>query len=185
MNTKHKLLNVLVIVACLTPAAQAAKIDAMLGFYTFKAEVSGKSTSLSGLGVYEVSYLAPFKNHFEFVLGYSFTMTNIVGGDYAYGPKLGVNYFPWSFSGNEKIDLPNKTIEVKDFYKPYVGLSFNQRQFQSAKSSFAGFGISAGVEKHINDNYTIKSEIRMNSYSGPSGATASEINALVGVLFNF
>lgn len=185
MSTKTKLLSALAFTVFCMPSAHAAKFDAMFGFYSFKADVAGKSTSLSGLGVYEVSYLASFKNHFEFVIGYSFTMTSIVGGDYAYGPKLGINYFPWSFSGDEKISLPNKTIEIKDFYKPYVGLSFNQRQFQSAKSSFAGFGISGGVEKYINENYTIKTEIRMNSYSGPSGATATEMNALVGVLFNF
>lgn len=186
MKTKlHKLLSALSLFIGIMSTANAAKIDAMAGFYSFSADVTGKSTSISGVGVYEVAYLAPFKNSFEFVLGYSFTMTGVIGGDYGYGPKLGVNYFPWNFSSNEKIQLPGKTIEIRDFYKPYFGISFNQRQFQSAKSSFAGFGVSAGLEKYINDNYTVKGEVRVNTYSGPSSSTASEKNLLVGVLFNF
>ncbi len=167
------------------PSAHAGKLDAMLGFYSFQATVQDKSANFSGLGAYEVSYLAPFKNHFEFVIGYSLTMTDIVGGDFSYGPKLGVNYFPFNFSSNEKIMLSNKTIEIQDFYKPYIGINFGQKQFQSAKTSFAGFGVSLGMEKYINTNYTMKGEVKMNNYSGPSGSSAKEMNLLVGVLFNF
>ncbi|MBC7715067.1 MAG: hypothetical protein H7177_17100 [Rhizobacter sp.] len=186
MKTKLlKLLSALTLILGTMSSASATKIDVMAGFYSFSANVLGKSTAVSGVGTYEISYLSPFKNHFEFVVGYSMTMTGVIGGDYSYGPKLGVNYFPWNFSSNEKISLPNKTIEVKDFYKPYFGFAFNQRQFQSAKSSFAGFGASAGMEKYINSNYTIKTELRMNTYTGPSAGTAKEMNVLVGIIFNF
>lgn len=166
-------------------SAYAGKLDAMLGFYSFNATVQNKSASFSGLGAYEMSYLIPFKNHFELVLGYSLTMTDIIGGDFSYGPKIGINYFPLNFSSNEKIILPNQTIDIQDFYKPYVGLNFSQKQFQSAKTSFAGFGVSVGMEKYINQDYTIKAEVKMNNYSGPSGSTAKEMNLLVGMLFNF
>jgi len=184
-TTLFKLLSLTGLMLLTTPTAQAGKIDAMVGFYSFKATVQNKSANFSGLGAYEFSYLAPFKNHFELVIGYSLIMTDIVGGDLSYGPKIGVNYFPFNFSKNETISLPNKTIEIQDFYKPYVGLNFGQKQFQSAKTSFAGFGFSLGMEKYINPDYTVKGEIKMNNYSGPSGSTAKEMNLLVGMLFNF
>ena len=79
----------------LAKTASAAKLDAMVGAYSFSASVQGRSTSFSGAGTYELAYLAPFRDHFELNLGYSFTMTNVVGGDYSYGPKLGVNFFPF------------------------------------------------------------------------------------------
>ncbi len=180
-----KLLSAGAIVLTTMDFANAGKIDFMTGFYSFDAEIAGKSAKFSGLGIYEASYLMPFKNHFELSLGYSFTMTDIIGGDMSYGPKIAVNYFPFNFSSNEKIELQNKTIEVRDFYKPYIGISFNQKQFQSAKTSFAGFGVSLGMEKFINTDYTIKTEIKMNNYTGASDSTASEMNLLVGLLFNF
>jgi hypothetical protein len=165
--------------------AFAGKYDLMFGMYSYSAKVSNKTTAVSGLGTYEGSYLMPLKDHFEISLGYSFTMTGIIGGDYSYGPKLGVNYYPVNFASNEKIELPNKTIEIHDFYKPYIGVAFNQRQFQSAKTSYAGFGFSLGCEKYINSNYTIKSEVKMNSYTGASEAQATETNILIGLVLGF
>jgi hypothetical protein len=181
---KQKLLS-LAALFFLSNTAFAGKIDAMMGAYSFNASVKDKTTSLSGLGTYEMAYLMPFKDHFEINIGYSFTMTGVIGGDYSYGPKIGINYFPFNFSNNEKIIVENKTIEIQDYFKPYAGFSFNQRQYQSAKASYAGFGISAGFEKFINPKYTIKSEMKLNSYTGAANAKATEINVLVGLLFSF
>jgi hypothetical protein len=184
-KTSRTLLKCSLLTILLIDSALAGKLDAMLGAYSLNASVNGKSTALSGLGTYELAYLIPFKDHFELNIGYSFTMAGVIGGDYSYGPKLGVNFFPFNFSGSEKILLNNKTIEVQDFFKPYVGLTFNQRQYQSAKASYAGLGISAGFEKYISPKYTIKSEIKMNSYTGAADAKATEINILTGLIFNF
>jgi hypothetical protein len=186
MKTTLKLHSALALGLLLISAnSYAGKYDLMFGGYSYTASVSGKSVALSGLGTYEAAYLVAFKEHFEMNLGYSFTMTGIIGGDYAFGPKIGVNYFPLNFASNDKIEIPGTTIEVHDSYKPYVGIAFNQRQFQSAKTSYAGFGFSLGCEKYINPKYTIKSELKMNKYTGASDATASEVNLLVGLVFSF
>jgi hypothetical protein len=182
---KQKLLKIIIVTFLISINAYANKFDIMAGMYSFNGSANGKSSALSGFGVYEISYLQPFFNHFEANLGYSFTMTNVIGGDYSYGPKLGLNYFPFNFSSNEKILLNNKSIEVQDFYRPYVGIAFNQRQYQSAKTSYAGFGFSVGCEKYINEKFTLKSEVKLNSYTGASNATASEINILAGLVFNY
>ena len=184
MTTKlHSLL--LLNLLLLSTKTYAGKYDIMVGGYSYVAKVGTKTTSISGPGTYEASYLLSFKDQFEMNLGYSFTMTGIIGGDFAYGPKIGINYFPLNFSSNDKIELPNKSIEIHDFYKPYVGLTFNQRQFQSAKTSYAGFGLSLGLEKYISPKYTIKTEIKKNTYTGASDASATEMNLLVGLVFNY
>ena len=169
----------------LSEASFAGKYDVMLGAYSFTAKVSSKTTKLSGIGTYELAYLHPITDHLEFNLGYSLTMTGVIGGDYSYGPKIGINYYPFNFASNEKIILANKTIEIQDFYKPYIGIAFNQRQYQSAKSAFAGLGLSIGCEKYINPKYTVKTEVKMNTYTGASQAEASEVNVLFGLVLGF
>ena len=188
MKLKHKLRNtatIILIIMLSSPAAMAGKYDFLIGGYAYTANVAGKSTSFSGFGTYEAAFLQPFKEHFEMNLGYGFTMTGVVGGDYSYGLKFGINYFPFNFSSNGKVELPNKTIEIHDFYKPYIGIAFNQRQFQSAKTSYAGLGVSLGCEKYINERYTMKIEVKMNSYTGSAQATAKETNVLAGLVFGF
>lgn len=165
--------------------AFAAKYDFTVGAYSYNAKVSGKTTTLSGFGTYEASYLVPVRDQFEINLGYSFTMTNVIGGDYSYGPKIGFNYFPLNFSSDSSINVDNKIITIHDSYKPYIGVSFNQRQFQSAKTSYAGIGLNLGMEKYINEKYTLKVEMKMNNYTGASNATATEMNILTGLVFGF
>ena len=186
MKIHCALLSSITLISCLFSSnAFAGKYDLLVGAFSYSAKVADKTTSVSGLGTYEAAYLIPFKENFELNLGYSFTMTGIIGGDYSYGPKLGVNYFPFNFSSSEKIELPNKTIEIHDFFKPYVGIAFNQRQFQSAKTSYAGFGPVLGFEKYLNARYTLKSEVKMTSYTGASQATATEMNLLFGLVLGF
>lgn len=181
---KLKLLNSLIIFMSM-PLAFAGKYDIMFGAFSLNAKVSTRSTNVSGLGTYEASYLNPLSDHFELNLGYSFTMTNIIGGDYSYGPKLGVNYYPINYASNAEINTKDKVIQISDHYKPYLGLAFNQRQFQSARTSYAGFGMALGCEKYINSDYTIKSEVKMNTYTGAQEATASEMNILIGLVRGF
>lgn len=165
--------------------AVAGKIDLLTGFYSFSGKSGNRSSSVSGLGIYEMSYLGAFKDQFEFMAGYSLTMTGIIGGDMSYGAKLGINYYPFNFSSDQKIELDGKEIEVHDNLKPYLGIGFNQRQFQSVRNAYAGLGITVGCEKYINPKYTLRSEVKFNTYSGSSNSTASEINVLVGLVFGF
>lgn len=185
MKMNLKLLKFILFLMIFSNIALAGKFDILAGAYSFTGSVSGKSSKFSGLGIYEMSFMQSFGSHFEANLGYSFTMTGIIGGDYSYGPKLGINYYPFNFSSNEQIMLMNKTISVQDFFKPYVGIAFNQRQYQSVKTSYAGFGLSIGCEKYINPNYTVKTEIKLNSYTGAGQATAKEMNILGGLVFSF
>ena len=174
MKIHCALLSSITLISCLFSSnAFAGKYDLLVGAFSYSAKVADKTTAVSGLGTYEAAYLIPFKENFELNL------------DYSYGPKLGVNYFPLNFSSSEKIELPNKTIEIHDFFKPYVGIAFNQRQFQSAKTSYAGFGPVLGFEKYLNARYTLKSEVKMTSYTGASQATATEMNLLFGLVLGF
>jgi hypothetical protein len=165
--------------------AFAGKYDILFGAYSASGSGSGKSTSISGVGSFEMSYLIPFKEHYEVSLGYNYTVIGSPSRDYSYGPKVGINYFPFNFSSNEKITLPNKTIEVVDFFKPYIGLSFNQKQYVATKTFFAGFGLSAGFEKNISSNYTLKSEVKYKTLAGSSNSTLSEVSIMAGLVLGF
>lgn len=185
MRIKQKLLSIFFSFIFISNFAFAGKIDVMTGYFNFSGEASGRKSTVSGAGLYEISYLGSFAERFEFLAGYSLTMTGIIGGDMSYGPKIGLSYYPINFSSNERIQLEGKTIEVHDFLKPYIGFTFNQRQFQSVRNSYAGLGLSLGAEKYINQRITIKSELKLNSYNGPSNSTASEMNLLVGLVYGF
>lgn len=163
----------------------AGKLDILFGAYSSSGQGSGKTTSLSGLGSFEMSYLIPIREKFEVSLGYNYTIIGGITSDYSYGPKLGVNYFPFNFSSSEKIILPNTTIDVNDFFKPYVGLNFNQKQFVSNKTFFAGFGVAAGFEKYISPQYTVKAEIKYKALTGSSESSLNEINLLGGLVIVF
>lgn len=163
----------------------AAKFDLLFGAYSSSGQGAGKNTSISGLGVFEMSYLIPIKEKFEIILGYNYTIIGGITSDYSYGPKLGFNYFPFNFSSNEKIVMPNSTIEVNDFFKPFVGFNFSQKQFVSNKTFFAGFGLAAGFEKYISPKYTVKAEIKYKTLTGSSESSLSEINVLGGLIILF
>lgn len=180
---KLKLLSLILILNFTN--AYAGKFDITTGYFSLTGKSSGRESTVSGAGIYEASYLSSFKEKFEFFVGYSLTMTNIIGGDMSFGPKIGINFYPINYASNEIIQLEGKTIEVYDYWKPYVGVSFNQRQFQSVRNSFAGLGFNLGTEKYINQQITIKTELKLNSYTGPSNSTASEMNLLVGLVYGF
>lgn len=166
-------------------SAFAGKVDALFGVYSASGSGAGKNTNLSGVGATEFSYLIPFRENYELTLGYCYIVFGGITSDFGYGPKVGINYFPFNFSSNEKILIPDMTIEDKDFFKPYLGASFNQVQYVSNKTSFAGFGVSAGFEKYLSPKYTLKSEVKYKMYTGSSDSRLNEINFLTGLVINF
>lgn len=181
----YKYILVTIFLFSISSNSYAGKLDLLFGAYSSSGQGSGKTTSLSGLGSFEMSYLVPIREKFEVSLGYNYTIIGGITSDYSYGPKLGVNYFPFNFSSNEKIVLPNATIEVNDFFKPFVGLNFSQKQFVSNKTFFAGFGLGAGFEKYISPEYTIKAEIKYKTLTGSSDSSLNEINILGGLVIVF
>ncbi len=164
-------------------SAHASKFDLLMGMFSLSASGSTGDTSVSSLGSYRVAYGHSVFDKFDLTLGYTLNMTNTIGGDLAYGLDVGVNYFPLTFSSPQEFESNGVAVKVDELWRPFVGLSFNQRQFQSVRNSYAGFGLGVGTEYSISKRYSLKSEFRYISLSGSSESEATEINMLFGISF--
>lgn len=51
--------------------AYAGKFDITTGYFSLSGKSSGKSSTVSGIGIYEASYINTFKEKLEFFVGYS------------------------------------------------------------------------------------------------------------------
>lgn len=178
---KIKLLSLLFLLFFVSIPAQASKFDMLFGMFSLAATGSSGDTSLSSLGSYRVAYGHSVFDKFDLTLGYTLNMTNTIGGDLAYGLDVGVNYFPFTFSESQNFDRESVAISSEEIWRPYIGLSFNQRQFQSIRNSYAGFGLGLGTEYAFNKSYSLKAEFRYISLSGSSESEATEMNTLFGI----
>jgi hypothetical protein len=181
MNRKQ--LSVFLIFCFTVSSCLAAKVDVMGGFFSLNAKTNSGSANVSTLGSYRVSASKSFFDSLDAVLGYTINMSNTIGGDFAYGIDLGVNYFPFTFTEPSHFESEGVSVRRDELWRPYVGFSFNQRQFQSVKNGYAGFGVNLGSEYSINKKYSLKSEFRYISLAGSSESEATEMNILFGVSF--
>jgi hypothetical protein len=174
-------------------AMAVGRIDLSYGFYSLNSKASNKTTSttsseaaksaaVSGPYLFNLAYLLPVADKVQVNLGYSVLLADIAGTDKGYGLNVGFNYFILGSAKNE--NLKNDAIDVERFeiWKPYTGMSFYQRDFQSIKNSYAGFGINGGVERYYTKDVSFKGELRYISLSGTNSAIATEINAIFGII---
>lgn len=162
-------------------AAQASKVDLLFGMFSLNATSPTGDTSVGGLGSYRVAYGHSVYDKFDLALGYTVNMTNTISGELAYGLDVGINYFPFTFSSSQEFKKDSTAISMEEIWRPYVGLNFNQRQFQSIRNSYAGFGLCFGTEYMLSKRYSLKGELRYISLSGSSESEATEINTLFGL----
>lgn len=173
-------------------ASALGRIDFSYGFYSINSKPgktsttatdANKSASISGPYLFNLAYLLPVADKVQLNFGYSVLLADISGTDKGYGINVGLNYFITSSAKNE--NLKNDSIDVQRFeiWKPYAGFGFYQRDFQSIKNSFAGFGLNGGVERYYTKDMSFKAELRYISLSGTNSSIATEINAILGVIF--
>ncbi len=161
------------------------KFDTFLGYYTLDAQTKTAAAKFSALGVYAIQIRKTLVPQVDFGLGYTIQTSQSFVGDVSYGPDLGLYYFP--VSNSNPLIAQNSTTQFKlnETFKPYIGMNFHQRNYQSAKSSYAGFSLITGCEFDIDQNYSINTQLRLLNLSGPEDSTAKEINLLGGLTFWF
>lgn len=169
------------------PSAYADKLVASAGGYSFSAENKSNrtSSSISGVGSYQLSYRQSIRQNFELEYGVSLLATQAVSGDLSYGIDVGVNYYPFTSANNILGEFAGAHFYFKDLWRPFLGLSFNQRNFQSSASTFAGFGLKLGTEFLISPQWNLHVTLRYLSLGGPNKATAVQIDALSGIIIQF
>lgn len=118
-------------------------------------------------------------------VGYNILFESIITGDSSFGFDLGANYFHWGSGniGNSKIG--NIDIKIFQDWSPYVGFNFNQRQYQSIRSSYSGFGLTVGSLKNLLGKMNLIIEARYVSLSGATSSTATELSLQSGVSYSY
>ena len=178
-----KLLSIFIFVICGNVFA-SGRLDFSYGYFSINSKADNKETKVSNPSAMNVAYLYPIIEKLHLNFGYSVLLADFSGSDKGYGLNLGFNYYPLNSGTNE--NYKNERVEVERFeiYRPYVGVAFYQRDFQSIKNSYAGFGINPGVERYVNKDVSLKGEFRLISLSGSNSSTAMETNLFLGVIFN-
>ncbi|MBS1962733.1 MAG: hypothetical protein JST04_10985 [Bdellovibrionales bacterium] len=165
--------------------AGANKFDLGFGFYSFTAKTSTGSGSNSGLGLYSLNFRRAITPRFELALGYTVYFSKLVSGDSGSGLDLGMNFYPLTFSGPVEASGEGTKIELEQLWRPYIGATFNQRNFQSVQTTYTGFGVAVGLERVLNETMNLNALFRYLKLNGARGSTGSEMNTSVGISLKF
>ncbi len=177
--------SILLILLLCVSNAHAGKFDVAAGYFDFSATTKQKSGSVNAFGSWHIAYRHQILSSFEAKVGYSILMTGIIGGDASYGVDIGFNWFPLTHSQSLTTKTDRVQFDSTQVWRPFIGLSFHQRQFQAVQSSYGGFGGELGVERSINSRLSGRLSARYINLSGPSSATATELDFLTGLTFHF
>lgn len=173
------------LLAVSTQEAQATKIDVMTGWYSITAETATESSEISNFGLYRINYMISLLPKLELIVGYSLMMSDILGGDLGFGIDGSFVYYPISTSWRILAVVDNAKMSIDGIWRPYLGMGFSQRQFQSVQSTYAGFSFNVGVERSLARTFDVKGEIRYLLLQGTRDSTATELSAVGGVVFSF
>lgn len=179
------LFNLAILIA--SAPLHALKIEVAGGGYSFSATKNRNRTtkSISGFGSYRIGVQVPFFNQFAADVGYSLLATNAISGDLAFGFDIGILYFPLSPVSDLKIRTESVTANFQSRWRPFVGIAFHQRNFQSTSSQYAGTGLRLGAELQITSSLSLTGSIRYMQLGGPNQSEAHELDVLAGALFGF
>jgi hypothetical protein len=173
--------------------AWAQKVNLDFGFYTINAEAPApagstaapSTVSLSGPGAYSLSGNFEMRPGIEIGVGYTVFYSKFISGDMGFGPDFSLIWFPI----NEGSGLSLNSQSVRYFeiqsWRPFVGMSFHQRQFQSVESSYSGFGFNGGIEMQYTNTMSFKGAVRSMSLIGPSKSKFQYTDVLVGIQLHF
>ncbi len=162
-------------------SAQALGLDVLAGGFLVEAKAGGNSGNVANLGSYRLAVGQEIVPKFEASIGYTLMASEILGGSLSYGFDFTGVYFPTRLSRGEPVSAGNIQYSLRELWQPYVGAGFHQRQFQSVRSHYAGFGVSAGVLRALPGDLSFKGELRYIMLSGPSNGQGSELSIVAGV----
>lgn len=166
-----------------TAMAAEGKISLTAGYFGISAKTNETTSNISNPSAFRAGYQYAFMDKFEMVAGYSILLADFSGTDLGYGLDLGAHYYPFTFASDEVIKDSHFDVRRFEDYSPFVGLGFYQRQFQSVKNSYAGLGVTVGVEKYYSKKINLKAEARYITLGGSGESTATEMNFLLGIVY--
>ncbi len=173
--------------AALPQKSWGKKLDIVLGGFQIKAtnDRNNTSNSISGFGSYHLGYRQSLIWGLEADIGYSVVATQVIVGDLSYGLDIGLNYFPLTPTASIEEQNAGSSAIFNNKWRPFIGGSFHQRNFQSTSAQYAGPGIRLGTEYHIKDSYFATGMFRYLLLGGPNQSTATQIEMLFGIMYQF
>lgn len=163
--------------------AESTKLAADFGYFSLSANANGETASISNPSAFRFSYLRELTPKLELNLSYSIILADFSGSDLGFGPDLGLNYYLLSDGGDHIYRDEKFHVRVSDLWKPYIGVAFSQRNFQSVKNSYAGVGFSAGTEMYYNEKINFRVEARYISLAGTGESEAKEMGLFFGLVY--
>ncbi|MBF0441874.1 MAG: hypothetical protein HQK54_08225 [Oligoflexales bacterium] len=159
----------------------ASGYSIMGGYFQLDAKTKTTRDKLANLGIYHFVYESEIGDRFVFRPSYSFYILGTKSMDLGFGFDLELAYYPFTF--NRPFQYNDRTISWSYFevFRPSIGFSFNQRQYQSINSSYAGAGITLSIDYQFSEKYYITTKIRYISLKGPLTSHISEYNVMGGI----
>jgi hypothetical protein len=170
-------------------ASWAQKVSVDMGFYSIKAVGPSGSSSgtinLSSPGAYSLSAGFSIRPQIELSPGYTVFYSKIFRGDMGFGPDFYLHYFPLTTASGLRVSQNDVNYFELEHLRPFVSVSFHQRQFQSVQSSYSGFGFDLGSELQVSKATSMRVLMRTMSLAGPSGASMNYMDVMLGYQLHF
>lgn len=176
-------LSLLLILFPTLAAAASGKLAVDAGFFAISAKAGGETASISSPSAFRLGYLYPLAEKVELAFQYSILLADFSGGDLGYGLDVGANYYFFTSANDQSFKSESFEVRTYDLWKPYAGLNFHQRNFQSVKNSYAGFGVALGTERYFSEEISFRGEARYIGLSGSGESTATELSLFLGMVF--
>jgi hypothetical protein len=164
-----------------TQNAHAGKVDLSFGYFSINAKTSKGEADFSNIGSYALGYRHEVFPSVEVSLGYSLLMASIIGGDMSYGLDLGSAWYPFTRAGASHWSSETAQFAMLEIWRPFVSAGFSQRQIR--QTSYAGLAGGVGVERSLTTHLSLRGEARSLLLTGPSPASATQLDFLLGISY--
>ena len=186
INRLHKYL--LTILGCLLVSSKAWAVSYDLGvkygFYSFASETSTDTASISFPGYFGCEFDISVTDSIVIAPGYSVYIISTADTDLGYGFDLMAKYFPVTISSVVRQSNENDEWTLAPLWRPYAMLGFEQRQFQSIQSNYAGILIGGGTHYQMFKEDYLFSELSFTYLAGPSSSNIKEFKLTIGYGFS-
>lgn len=163
---------------------QSNRFETGVGYFSLVAHNSAGDKTIANLGLYQFAFRLPVFQHTEFTAGYSLYVLGAKKLDLGFGPDLGARFYPLTRPGPTSVNGENVRIDTVETYRPYVALTFHQRQYQSVQSSFAGMSLGLGIDWSATERLTITTAAKIMALKGPLESRIREQSIVVGLSTN-
>lgn len=163
--------------------AAGDKLTVKAGYFSIAASTGEQTTTISNPSAFHLGYQRSITDALEFRIGYALLLADFTGSDLGYGLDVGANYYFLSSAADGAYRDSAVSVTTHELWRPFAGVSFNQRNFQSVRNSYAGLGLNAGAERYHNDKMNWVGEVKYTSLGGSNESEATELQLLFGVVF--